>query len=223
LTAVAPRSLPPRQPRRPTSPATRKTSLRLSLRRWTSMTRRSAFYWETPTPLPPSRRQRRPKPKARPPSWHARTKPSQTSSATPSRRRSTGCSATCSLAIKAGSAWSAVPQPLDRLRPGRTGRLGRRTSPGWSTVGLAARPCSSSIGSKYVLSLASIRSRLTLDGSRLQDWSSYVELGAESWKRFGTLAARRQVGLRFLWNVISLEPAAFSVRSALIVVLIVVD
>jgi hypothetical protein len=57
----------------------------------------------------------------------------------------------------------------------------------------------------------------------LQDWSSYVELGAESWKRFGTLAARRQVGLRFLWNVISLEPAAFSVRSALIVVLIVVD
>lgn len=45
-----------------------------------------------------------------------------------------------------------------------------------------------------------------------QDWSSYVELGTESWKRFGTLTARRQVGLRFLWNVVSLDPSAISVR-----------
>ena len=46
-----------------------------------------------------------------------------------------------------------------------------------------------------------------------QDWSSYLELGPESWKRIGDSAAKRQVGLRFLYNVGSLDPGAYEVRS----------
>ncbi|KAL7412151.1 Mus7/MMS22 family-domain-containing protein [Mrakia frigida] len=42
-----------------------------------------------------------------------------------------------------------------------------------------------------------------------QDWSSYLELGPESWKRIGDSAAKRQVGLRFLYNVGSLDPGAY--------------
>lgn len=45
-----------------------------------------------------------------------------------------------------------------------------------------------------------------------QDWTSYLELGPESWKRIGNSAAKRQVGIRFLYNVGMLDPSAYEVR-----------
>lgn len=43
----------------------------------------------------------------------------------------------------------------------------------------------------------------------LRDWSSYLTYGNESWKRLEDAVARRDVGLRFLQNVVSLDPAAY--------------
>ena len=77
----------------PTSPATHRTSLRSSLRRWTLTTPRSASCSARPTP--PRQRLRVLSRRARPPPWHARTRRLQKSSVTPSRRQFIGCSATC--------------------------------------------------------------------------------------------------------------------------------
>ncbi|CED85636.1 Methyl methanesulphonate-sensitivity protein 22 [Phaffia rhodozyma] len=43
----------------------------------------------------------------------------------------------------------------------------------------------------------------------LKDWSSYVELGTESWKRFSESATKRQIGLRFMWNLAQLNPSSY--------------
>ncbi|PWY98871.1 hypothetical protein BCV70DRAFT_227720 [Testicularia cyperi] len=42
----------------------------------------------------------------------------------------------------------------------------------------------------------------------LRDWTSYLGFGNESWKRIDDPIGRRDVGLRFLQNVVSLDPAA---------------
>jgi hypothetical protein len=44
-----------------------------------------------------------------------------------------------------------------------------------------------------------------------QDWSSFLELGPESWRRIGDSMARRQVGLRFMYNIGILDPGAYAV------------
>ncbi|SJX66221.1 uncharacterized protein SRS1_10889 [Sporisorium reilianum f. sp. reilianum] len=46
----------------------------------------------------------------------------------------------------------------------------------------------------------------------LREWSSYLGFGNESWKRIDDAVGRRDVGLRFLQNVASLDPAAVQQR-----------
>uniref|UniRef100_V5E6R9 Uncharacterized protein n=2 Tax=Kalmanozyma brasiliensis (strain GHG001) TaxID=1365824 RepID=V5E6R9_KALBG len=46
----------------------------------------------------------------------------------------------------------------------------------------------------------------------LREWSSYLGFGNESWKRIDDPIGRRDVGLRFLQNVLSLDPTAVQKR-----------
>ncbi len=46
----------------------------------------------------------------------------------------------------------------------------------------------------------------------LREWSSYLGFGNESWKRIDDPIGRRDVGLRFLQNVLSLDAAAIQRR-----------
>ncbi|KAJ9478870.1 hypothetical protein PHBOTO_002384 [Pseudozyma hubeiensis] len=46
----------------------------------------------------------------------------------------------------------------------------------------------------------------------LREWSSYLGFGNESWKRIDDAIGRRDVALRFLQNVVSLDPAAVQRR-----------
>ncbi len=52
----------------------------------------------------------------------------------------------------------------------------------------------------------------SLFGGPLQDWSTYVGHGIESWTRLGDDHGRRQVGMNFMLNVARLDPNAFEVR-----------
>ncbi|TKY85974.1 hypothetical protein EX895_004799 [Sporisorium graminicola] len=46
----------------------------------------------------------------------------------------------------------------------------------------------------------------------LREWTSYLGFGNESWKRIDDAVGRRDVGLRFLQNVVSLDPVAVQQR-----------
>lgn len=47
----------------------------------------------------------------------------------------------------------------------------------------------------------------------LRDWDSFLNMGNESWKRIDDAAAKRDVGLRFVQNMLLLEPASYESHS----------
>ncbi|KAJ1019952.1 hypothetical protein NDA16_004233 [Ustilago loliicola] len=122
---------------------------------------------------------------------------------------------------------SNIYHPDRRIEAGATGsavmRLGvteRLTDPSFDEPGGASHLSTSRRRMEQLLKAAEARQFLelvvdcwagcahVLVTSGLREWSSYLGFGNESWKRIDDPIGRRNVGLRFLQNVVSLDSAA---------------
>ncbi|UTT94538.1 hypothetical protein NDA17_001139 [Ustilago hordei] len=122
---------------------------------------------------------------------------------------------------------SNVYHPDRRMEAAATGsvvmRLGvteRLTDPSFDMPGEASRTSASRRKMDQLVKAAEARQFLelvvdcwagcahVLVSNGLREWSSYLGFGNESWKRIDDPIGRRDVGLRFLQNVVSLDPSA---------------